>query len=167
MQAAQGTGIVEQGISDTERTRAEDEALLFSALAVSFDSKACSNPEHPTEGTDTEGSPSDKATGRDPDSMEVYIKDGVLVAPPNDQPASNSGTISKDTTPPLAQVSTESIAATKLDDHLKYAPHTRSPLSQSFIPPPPITPIYIPSARSEAEVLGAGKIWRRFTSMMF
>ncbi|KAG8703905.1 hypothetical protein FRC09_003877 [Ceratobasidium sp. 395] len=167
MRAAQGTAIVEQGILDAKQTRAEDEALLFAALAASFDSKACSDPEHTTEGTDTKGPPSDKATERDLDSMEVYIKDGVLVAPPNDQPASDSGTISKDAIPPLAQVSTESIAVTKLDDHLKYAPHTRSPLSQSFIPPPPIAPIYIPSARSEAEVLSAGKMWRRFTSMMF
>ncbi|KAG9091799.1 hypothetical protein FRC06_000376 [Ceratobasidium sp. 370] len=166
--ASQETEDAEQGGSYTTRARAQDEALLMTTLIASLDPNSCPSPGS-IDDTLVQGLCPDKSTAQNSDTMQVYIEDGVMVTPPVKQAIITSDTAPEDGTAPCCLVSTKDAAIIQSGERpSKYVPRSKSPLNQSFVAPPPITRLHIPSVHEVgAEVLSAGRAWRKFTSMMF
>ncbi|KAG9091623.1 hypothetical protein FS749_016408 [Ceratobasidium sp. UAMH 11750] len=163
--ASQETKDAEQGGSDTAQERAQDEALLMATLVASLALDSCLN----LGSIDNTSACPGKSTGQDLDTMQVYVEDGVLVTPPGEQTATTPDDVSKDAISPHFPVSTKDAAITQSDEwSSKYAPRCKSPLRQSFVAPPPIARLRIPSVHEVgAGALSPGRMWRKFTSMMF
>ncbi|KAG8747392.1 hypothetical protein FRC10_001063 [Ceratobasidium sp. 414] len=150
----------EQGGSYTTQA-AQDEALLMATLIASLDPGPCLDPGS-SDDASAHGLCPDESTGQNSDTMQVYVEDGVLVTPSSEQTVDTSDTAPKDGISPRFPVRTTTT------QHNKYTLRPKSPLSQSFVAPPPITRIHIPSVHEvEAEMLSAGRVWRKLTSMMF
>ncbi|QRV87410.1 hypothetical protein RhiJN_15428 [Ceratobasidium sp. AG-Ba] len=106
-----------------------------------------------------------KPIGQDEDTMQEYVHKGKHVSVPTERPTESLKTA---TGPRGGLQFPIPRRASVVLRYNRYAPRTSSPLSQSYVAPPPILRIRVPSVCEKVPGgPNTGKTWRKFASMLF